>query len=128
MVDNISWIHKKTSMFIRNLSKKKNHLNFLCAEGQEINLTDYKSISIEYHIPILNIISGVSSLYAFIQFNWTGPRELKISEDKSYLDNLNIEEKIACERLSVDSIEFSTIPRQPKLLLLARFLLSANCK
>lgn len=103
-------------------------MNFLCAEGQEINLIDYKSISIEYHILILNIISGVSNLYAFIQFNWTGPRELKTSEDKSYLDNLNVEEKTACERLSVDSIEFSTIPRQPKLLLLARFLLSANCK
>ncbi|KAI5694793.1 hypothetical protein M8J75_005568 [Diaphorina citri] len=73
------------------------------------------------------LMIGISSLYAFIQENWTGPRKSKNSENQpSCIDIINVDDKTASTMLCVDSVEFSTIPRQPKLLLVAKFVLSGN--
>uniref|UniRef100_A0A8D8VKE9 Tetratricopeptide repeat protein 27 n=1 Tax=Cacopsylla melanoneura TaxID=428564 RepID=A0A8D8VKE9_9HEMI len=70
---------------------------------------------------------GISSLNLFIQENWTGPRNAKPSNAQLDLDTVNVDTKKATELLCLDScIEFSTLPRHPKLLLLAKFVLSAN--
>uniref|UniRef100_A0A8D8Q8Z0 Tetratricopeptide repeat protein 27 n=1 Tax=Cacopsylla melanoneura TaxID=428564 RepID=A0A8D8Q8Z0_9HEMI len=70
---------------------------------------------------------GISSLNLFIQENWTGPRNAKPSNAQLDLDTVNVDTKKATELLCLDScIEFSTLPRHPKLLLLAKFVLSGN--
>ncbi|KAL1450869.1 hypothetical protein WDU94_003183, partial [Cyamophila willieti] len=72
------------------------------------------------------LMLGISSLNLFIQENWTGPRKAKPSDTQLDLNEINVDDKKAMEMLCVDSIEFSTKPRQPKLLLLAKFVLSGN--